>query len=314
MNRIVPSSSSFTSRLVAREDAPEIMRIVNAAVWSDVGMRLYRDGDLAKEWAGRDPSGLLAIETPTDGIVGFVSFEPEDDGFYFEGFVDPPHEGRGIGTMIADLAEARAFSEARRRGSAVTVTTNVGNEAAQTLFESRGWDATVDDVAMFYDLTGDVPEPIWPEGASLRPYREDVDDELMWETMRAGFGSDWPATSRFETWIEGHRGASGYSEDLWWFAEKDGEIVATTQCRETWHAEDTAGWIKNLAVLPAARNSGVGRAMLFEAFRRLQARGRERAVLGVNLNNPTDAHSFYLRVGMTPAPDHSADLTKTFTP
>lgn len=313
MNQIA-SPSSFTARTVALEEASEITRIVNAAVWNDVGMRLYRDGDLAKEWAGRDPNDLLAIEAPGDGVVAFVSFEPEDDGFYFEGFVDPLQEGRGIGTLIADLAEERARSEAALRGTPITVVTNVGNETAQALFESRGWDATVDDVAMFYDLTGDVPEPIWSNGSSLRPYREDVDDELMWETMRAGFGSDWPADSRFEAWIKSHREASGYSEDLWWFAERAGGIVAAIQCRERWHAEDTAGWIKNLAVLPETRKSGVGRAMLFEAFRRFQARGRERAVLGVNLNNPTDAHSFYLRVGMTPAPDHSTDLTKTFSP
>lgn len=54
--------------------------------------------------------------------------------------------------------------------------------------------------------------------------------------------------------------------------------------------------------------------MLFEAFRRVKARGRARAVLGVHVNNPTDARSFYLRAGMTQSPNSSTDLTKTFEP
>ena len=120
--------------------------------------------------------------------------------------------------------------------------------------------------------TAEISTPEWPPGISLRPYREDHDDRLMWDVMRAGFGDDWPADS------------------------------------------DAEGWIKNLAVAPQARKTGVGRAMLFEAFRRVKARGRARAVLGVHVNNPTDARSFYLRVGMTQSPNSSTDLTKTFEP
>jgi hypothetical protein len=72
---------------------------------------------------------------------------------------------------------------------------------------------------MFMDLSEPL-EVIWPEGVALRPYREDEDDVLMWDTMRAGFGDDWGGPTERDEWLRTHRGAPGYASDLWFFAAR----------------------------------------------------------------------------------------------
>jgi hypothetical protein len=59
---------------------------------------------------------------------------------------------------------------------------------------------------MFMDLSEPL-EVIWPESVALRPYREDEDDVLMWDTMRAGFGDDWDGPTERDEWLRTHRGA-----------------------------------------------------------------------------------------------------------
>lgn len=78
MEQISRTPEIFSARPVTTDDADEIMRIVNAAVFADVELCLYRDGDLQKEWEGRDPDDLIAIESSGDGVVAFASFEAEE--------------------------------------------------------------------------------------------------------------------------------------------------------------------------------------------------------------------------------------------
>jgi mycothiol synthase len=58
------------------------------------------------------------------------------------------------------------------------------------------------------------------------------------------------------------------------------------------------GWIKDLAVAPAARGRGLGELLLRHAFARLFERGVQRVGLKVDAANPTSALQLYERVGM----------------
>ena len=59
------------------------------------------------------------------------------------------------------------------------------------------------------------------------------------------------------------------------------------------------GWIKDLAVAPAARGRGLGEALLRHAFARLYERGARRIGLKVDAHNPTSAIRLYERLGMS---------------
>ena len=79
-----------------------------------------------------------------------------------------------------------------------------------------------------------------------------------------------------------------------WFlvGETDGRIVATVMAGYEGHR----GWINYLAVDPALRRTGLGRAMMAEAERLLRAAGCPKINLQVRAENP-GVIAFYERIG-----------------
>ena len=81
-----------------------------------------------------------------------------------------------------------------------------------------------------------------------------------------------------------------------WFlvGEQDGRIVAGVMAGYEGHR----GWINYLAVDPAHRRAGLGRAMMAEAERLLRAAGCPKINLQVRPENP-GVIAFYERIGFT---------------
>ena len=90
-----------------------------------------------------------------------------------------------------------------------------------------------------------------------------------------------------------------------WFlvGETDGRIVAAVMAGYEGHR----GWINYLAVDPAHRRAGLGRAMMAEAERLLRAAGCPKINLQVRTSN-RDVIAFYQRIGF--APDDVVSLGK----
>jgi ribosomal protein S18 acetylase RimI-like enzyme len=81
-----------------------------------------------------------------------------------------------------------------------------------------------------------------------------------------------------------------------WFlvAESDGKIVGAVMAGYEGHR----GWINYLAVAPAERKKGVGRALMLEAERVLRAAGCPKINLQVRPDNPA-VIAFYERIGFS---------------
>lgn len=81
-----------------------------------------------------------------------------------------------------------------------------------------------------------------------------------------------------------------------WFlvAETDGAVVGAVMAGYEGHR----GWINYLAVSPAERKKGVGRALMQEAERVLRAAGCPKINLQVRPDNPA-VIAFYERIGFT---------------
>lgn len=303
-----PAPAGYEPRRADRDDADRIETLINAATIADVGMPTFSEGEIARTWSENpDAPSQHHVVTDAGGEIRAVLWvEPEDDGLYCEMYVAGGDEEPLCRFMI-ETAEWRAAAESRP----MTLTFNANGEPSRRLLEERGYERGVADHAMFMDLAGRRLEVFWPDGVELRPYREDSDDALMYRVMKSGFGDDWDDDDEPDAWIAKHRGAPGYSEDLWFFAASGDEIVGAIQCREQWHGAADTGWVKNLAVVPGARGHGVGKALLVEAFVRFQKRGKARAVLGVLDGNP--ARAFYERIGMHEG-GSSSDHSKVFGP
>lgn len=292
-------------------DAPAIERLINASTHAEIGLIVYQPGDLFRAWQGSEPFDQHLVAPGADGDpegVLWVEDEGERD-IYFELYLrrGAPDD---LSAALTDAIERRAEKKARATGEQVGLEVNSGEAPTTEFLEARGYRRGKTHLAMMIELS-DAPEADWPEGLRPRPYREGEDDELFYRTLREGFGTEWDGPDDRDAWLTKHR-AAGYVPELWFFAESEEGVVGAVHSRDTWEKDLATGWVRNLAVLPAGRRRGVGRALLLESFRRLARRGRRRAILGVEERNAA-ARRLYEALGMR-ASGRSTDLFKTILP
>jgi ribosomal protein S18 acetylase RimI-like enzyme len=82
------------------------------------------------------------------------------------------------------------------------------------------------------------------------------------------------------------------NDDLFLVATIDGSVVGTVMAAYDGHR----GWVHYMAVDPGLRRSGIGRALMHEAERRLSASGCPKINLQVRSAN-ADALGYYERIG-----------------
>jgi mycothiol synthase len=291
--------SPYRARRASLADAGAVEELVNAALKEDIGMILYAPGELRDKWTKNGLAGCVIVVDEDREPAGCLIVETEGEAsLYFEDYVLSAHRGRGLGEFLIGRAEDHARRMARETQRSIAVTTNVNNDRGRAVLVDLGYELEDRDYAMFMDLEPGRPVTTWPPGIRLRPYRDGIDDDLMHETMVAGFGDDWPEDDDRTRWLNTHKQAPGYEPELWYFAETDDRVIGAAQCRSQWRGDRDTGWIKNLSVVPDARHRGAGRALLGHAFDLFVRRRRKRAVLGVDFDNPTNAKDFYRVVGM----------------
>jgi len=86
--------------------------------------------------------------------------------------------------------------------------------------------------------------------------------------------------------------------ELWILATADDQIVGMALCSSQRAGQPDLGWISTLGVRRDWRRRGLALAILHESFRRLAAKGRSRAGLGVDANSLTGATRLYEKAGM----------------
>ena len=298
-------------------DAENVARLVNDIEVAQIGMAVYTTASLRQEWDehGDSLGSNVRIVEVGGRLAGYLDMQPDADGrnLYYEGYVAPEWMGRGIGTQLIEIAERESANLAERLGAAVTVTTNVGSTGVAAFLESRGYELTQHDLGMFLDLDDPRPEVALPSGVRIRPFVKGRDEQLMWDIMRAGFGDDWDGTEDSDEWLRKHTDESVFDPALWFFAQEGDQAIGAVQARPQWRAQSDTGWLKNMAVLPAARRKGVGRALLMHAAALFHDRGKKHMVLGTFADNPTNARQFYLHIGMRLGAE-SFDYSKRITP
>lgn len=89
-------------------------------------------------------------------------------------------------------------------------------------------------------------------------------------------------------------------------AERDGEIVGSVTRYPRWRgAQEDSAAVRLLAVPPAERGCGIGRALMQEAIDRTRAEGKRRVIL-TTTTEMTSARELYERLGFRrePSLDH----------
>ena len=240
-----------------------------------------------------------------DRPVAYASIWDERPGvdFYCDGVVHPDHWGRGLGGLLIDLMEGRAYGEAATvppEGPIVlhNVVPRSDKQGAE-LFTSRGYARVRTFLRMVADLSSvSATAAAAPPGIELVPLRRGRDERAFYETMMASFAGGWrfqPAP--YEEWAV-RMALPDFDPGLWWLAWDGGRAAGALEGRSV---DDVLGWIKNLGVRAGYRRRGIGSALLGRAFEEFRSRGRKRVELGVDSENETRATALYERLGMRPA-------------
>jgi mycothiol synthase len=229
--------------------------------------------------------------------------------------VHPGFYGRGIGTGLTRLAEARtrelsALPPWTALGSpggqdgqvappAVQVSLNSGivstNEAARQLLEEEGFSLIRHFLRMQIDMNGAPPEVSLPDGMTLRSLVPGRDEYATFTAMEEAFQDHWGYLPwHFETWQQLTIQRADFDPSLWFLAIDGDQIAGGALCYN--FAEE--GWVNQLAVRRAWRNQGLGLALLCHSFREFYERDQRRVSLQVDSQNTSGATRLYQRAGM----------------
>jgi mycothiol synthase len=321
-----PPPEGFTLRYATWDDLHDVAGLFAACSINRVGAVTVRSGDLRVRWLELGgPEDVLLIERPDafPPLVAALEFQADvnpwtdDLDLHVEGRVHPAWEGHGLATFMLDHAEARARSAAREAGrdTAVLRSTVVdGDERARGFFSGRGFVPVRHLLELRLDLHAAPPSPRWPDGVTCRAFVPGQDERAAWVAHQAAF-TDSPEhlPIEFEDWVEDRiRRDPAFDPSLVLLAEAqpgsgvgDGDselteptIVGLAVCRAGAEGAPEDGWIRDLGVVPAWRDRGVGMALLRAAFAAFRARGLTGVALEVDDVSMDGAVALYRRAGM----------------
>jgi mycothiol synthase len=198
--------------------------------------------------------------------------------------VRPSERRRGIGTRLLRAVEENANVDILRLD---TVTLE---PAAAAFCTANGYEKAWDFWLMGVDLD-DPPEPVWPEGISVRTFSE-ADAVAVKALLDEAYAAEPHHTPlSIEHWRTFMLGDPSYDPSVWFLAVAGEEIVGAAL---NWKE----GYVKDLVVHPDWRRRGLGKALMQQTFAEFACRGIPRVTLKVDSINPTQAWLLYEGLGM----------------
>lgn len=312
----------YMVRAATIEDVDAVVELLNDAAIVDSGMVVTNRDDKLIEW------GLPQVNIETDTtlilapdcqqaiggqrVVGYAELWDSEPHvrLYFSGRVHPDYRGQGIGTYLMAWAETRARQSVDKAPPEARVSTHTStiheNEAAHELFRARGWTLSRHFYRMIVEMAPDAPppEPIWPEGITVRTYALGQEDRAVHRTIEEAFLDHWGYVEgeTFEEWFHWIEADKKFDPSVCFLAvtngQDDEQIVGALMSRLEWERDPSVAWIDELGVLRPWRHKGIGLALLHQVFGEFHRRGRYKVGLGVDGNSLTGATRLYKRADM----------------
>ena len=274
-------------RQVDPADLPAITALHASALAVDGGSPFAAADWLLRRWYIDGVDASLAAFCGSE-LIGVCARRhpdrPDGSPWKIAGLVAPGHRGQGVGGRLLDLA-----LDSTGMLTPVLVETESLTQAADALYRSRGLRQTFAEDVMSMPLSQPVPVVAADPGISLTEWTRAAAPRFfaVWEAAfreRPGFPG-WSA----DTWI----GWISDDEDF----RADWTLLASAHDADLGFIAGAAGgWIVQVGVIPAARGRRISTLLVAEVLGRMIAAGETRAVLTVNVNNPS-AIAVYERVG-----------------
>lgn len=305
--------AGFTARGASLDDVEPALELFNRWSRSVIGRDEITDIDaIRNEWVSPnfDPGeDIRLVFAPNGQMAGYIEVwttSPVPVHPWVWGRVDPDYEDQGVGTYLLQWAEQRALHALPRVAEELRFAARVGTfreaNKPKKLFEYMGYKHIRSSYQMLIEMEAPVPDPVFPEGITLRTYEAEADAEVMYravqDTFRDHFGFvEEPleeGLKRFKHfWL-----AEGFDPTLFFIAMDGKEVAGINLCRP--HSFDDAemGWVGTLGVLRPWRKRGLGLALLRHSFNEFYRRGKRKVGLGVDAENLTGALRLYENAGM----------------
>jgi ribosomal protein S18 acetylase RimI-like enzyme len=275
----------------------------------------YELADLADEWssvwAHPDTDSITVWDGAQQVAFGWLKTQvgqAKDHRINCWGGVRPSHRGRGIGRRLLDWQLRRASEIAA--GLDPSLPSRIGLDVADhqvelvDLARRSGFEV----VRRFLEVARPVVQPIGPTapvaGLQLAPWSPDVDAEVRaahGDSFVDHWGSEPRTQEEWRQWYTGHR---SFRPDLSLVAldPSTGEVAAFVLCAaypQDWELVPVEAWINSVGTRRSWRGRGVAHWLLSEVLALVAASdtGFERAILGVDADNPTGALRVYRRLG-----------------
>jgi GNAT superfamily N-acetyltransferase len=298
-----------------RDDDPELAALLAAMEAVDQRGETYELADLDDEWRSvwshPDTDSIMVWDGRE--LVGFVwlSVRPgqrEAHKIGQWGGVRPSHRGRGIGSALVEWAVQRATDVAPTLDAGLPVKLETDAAAGQGDLLAITARAGFEPVRHFLEIarptSEPAPEPRPVDGLELVPWSPDLDEEARLchvESFADHWGSEPRTREEWAQWYTGHR---AYRNDLSLLAVDPGssQVVGLVLCAaypQDWATVPREAWINTVGTRRAWRGKGVARWLMAESLQRIATADDrfERAILGVDAENPTGALRLYRALG-----------------
>jgi mycothiol synthase len=241
-----------------------------------------------------NPETDIRVAVAEGALRGYVDVADDPHPVYAVDLRVPPSESDDVRATLMDWAERRVKE---REGEVVRFDAASVDEPMTRLLQSGGHRLIRHFYRMRIEFDGDLPEPQWPEGITVRPGVVG-DAATAYEAHQESFADHWEFSPMpFEEWKHVFMSDPRFDPSLWFVVEAGAETVAIALCREH-EGEPGLGWVAVLGVRKPWRRRGLGRALLLHSFHEFRRRGFHAAALGVDAESLTGANRLYESVGM----------------
>jgi mycothiol synthase len=274
-----------------------VLALLAEAARTDGQQAVSEQGRLQLRGGARE--GVRHLLLSLDGsLVGYAQLEDTDpvEAPAAELVVDPAHRGHGHGRALgaALLAES---------GKRLRVWAHGGHPAARHLSQVLGLTLFRELRQMRLPLVGfDPPDPVLPEGVTVRTFRPGEDDAAWLAVNTEAFAHHPEQGSLTQRDLDDRKAEPWFDPSGFFLAEHGGELIGFHWTKV--HAPEQLGEVYVLGVRPGVQGGGLGKALTIIGLRHLTARGLPTAMLYVDAGNKA-AVSVYERLGFV---THETDL------
>lgn len=276
------------------QDLHAMLDLLSAGAKANNGTHYVHRGDL--QW------WLFYTDTPQevwqsnihlwfeqDGLAGWALLSPEEEAF--DVFVAPhlrgcPQEREMLAWAVENMPELESIHN---------MWVAEQDEFRIQWMEQNGFVQEPRHTVYFWrSLSGPLDGPTLPEGFSIRSSRGEEDARLRAACSHAAFGSTKPFEEYWPRTLRLMQSPVYVPEHEIFVIAPSGEVASFCI---VWEDPITkVGHFEPVATHPDYQGKGLGKCLMYEAFRRLMAEGMQEANLCTNFDNPP-AHGLYESVG-----------------